>query len=75
MAVVLVFINCELGQKITDAYEQVEITIERSDWYLFPIKTQQMLPMIIANAQQPVELECFGSMKCNREMFKNVGFE
>lgn len=31
--------------------------------------------MIIANAQEPVELECFGSIKCSRDVFKNVGID
>lgn len=75
MALFLVFINCELGQRITDAYERVSIAIEHSDWYLFPNGIQRILPMIIANAQHPVELECFGSIKCNRDVYKNVGIE
>lgn len=75
MALALVFINCELCQRISDAYEQVDITIVQFEWYLFPNDIQRMLPIIIANAQQPVELECFGSIKCGREVFKNVGAE
>lgn len=70
---ILVFISCELGQRMADAFEEIEITIDRCDWYLLPIKTKRTLLMIIANVQQPVEVGCFGSTTCAREVFKNVG--
>ena len=69
---VLTFIACELGQRMSDAFEGIEFTIDQFDWHLFPIEIQQMLPMIMAAAQQPVLLECFGSIACTRETFKKV---
>lgn len=67
-----VLIACELGHRMNSSFERIVFTIEQLDWYLFPIEVQRMLPMIIAIAQQPVTLECFGSIMCNREVFKNV---
>lgn len=67
-----VFIASELGQRITDAFEKIDSTIEKFDWYLFPIEIKQMLPMIIAIAQQPATIACFGSINCTRDVFKNV---
>lgn len=72
IATALVFIACELGQRLGDALEEIDTTVERFDWYLFPIEIKRMLPMIIANAQNAVKLECFGSIHCTRELFKNV---
>lgn len=72
VALLLVFIICELGQRITDAFEEIGFTIQQSDWYLFPIKIKQMLPMIIANAQKPATIECFGSITCARDTFESV---
>lgn len=69
----IVLIACELGQRMSDAFDEMNFTIGQFDCYLFPIEIQRMLPLIIANAQQPVTLECFGSIKCTREVFKNVG--
>lgn len=69
---VIVFIVSELGQRLNNAFEEIDLTIEQFDWYIFPIEIQRMLPMIIANAQQTVSLECFGSIACAREVFKNV---
>lgn len=69
-----VFIICELGQRMNNDFHEIHNTIDRLDWYLFPIKIQRMLPTIIANAQQPILLECFGSITCTRETFKKVSY-
>lgn len=73
IALITVFIACELGQRMNDAFDRIGFTIERSNWYLFPIEVKRMLPMIMSIAQQPVELECFGSITCTREVFRKVG--
>lgn len=71
-AFVAVFIACELGQRMSDAFVEIDITIDRFDWHLFPIEVQRLLPMVMANAQQSVSLECFGSISCGRVVFKSV---
>lgn len=71
----LVFIASELGQRMNDAFERIDTTIDKLDWYLLPIKIKRMLPMVMANTQQPVTLECFGSMACTREIFRKVGIK
>lgn len=68
----LVLISCELGQRMTNAFEKFEVVICELDWLLFPVKLQQMLPPLLIIAQQPVRLECFGSNACVRESFKKV---
>lgn len=67
-----VFIACEIGQQMNDAFEKIYFTVTRFKWYLFPIEIRRLLPIIMANAQQPVSLECFGSIICSREVFKKV---
>lgn len=69
---VLVFIVCELGQSMCNAFDEINVTINQFEWYLFSTEIQRMLPMITANAQQPVLVECFGSIACTRDAFKNV---
>lgn len=71
----LVFVACELGQRIADAFDGIDLTIQQFDWYSFPIEMKQMLPIIILNAQQPVSVACFGSIICTRDVFKNVGID
>lgn len=75
VALALAFIACELGQRMNDAFDKIDIALERSKWYLFPIEIQRLLPMIHAITQQPVSLECFGSITCSRAVFKNVSID
>lgn len=67
-----VFFACEVGQRMTDSFEKINFTMELVDWYLFPNDIKRMFPMILAISQQPVSLECFGSIVCGREVFKKV---
>lgn len=69
---ITVSIACELGQRLDDAFIKIDFTIDQIDWYSLPIEIKRMLPMVIANAQRPVLLECFGNVACTREVFKNV---
>lgn len=68
----MVAIACELGERMSGAFEKIDVTIEKFDWYLFPIGVKRMLPMVMAGTQQPVALECFGSIACSREVFRKV---
>lgn len=44
----------------------------RTNWYRFPIETQKMLLIVMANAQQPILVQGFGNIACTREAFKKV---
>lgn len=69
----LAFVPCEIGERITGAFFGVYDSLnEGLDWYLFPIETQKMLILILINAQAPVTVECFGSISCQRDIFKRV---
>lgn len=68
----LVLISCELGQQMTNAFDKLEVVMCELEWYLFSVKVQQMLPLLLIIAQEPVRLECFGSTACLRESFKKV---
>lgn len=68
----VVMIICELGQRLADAFEQINDEINKFDWYLFPPQVQRLLPIIMIATQQEVELECFGSISGTRETFKRV---
>lgn len=73
IGLVLVFISCELGQRLINAFAKIDYTMDQLKWYLFPNEIKRMLPLIIKIAQEPVSMECFGSIKCTREVFQNVG--
>lgn len=71
-ATATVFIACELSQRLIDAFDKIHLNIDRCAWYLFPKEIKRILPIVIVYAQEPVSLECFGSLICNRDVFKNV---
>lgn len=71
-AFTMVFFCSEIGQRIGNAYDEIDDEIYQLDWYLLPIKIQQIFPTIMINTQQPVYLKCFGSATCSRETFKKV---
>ena len=70
----MAFVVCEFGQRLTDAFNEINDSIETFDWYLFPLELQQMLSIILMVTQQPVELKCFGSISSARENSKKVRF-
>lgn len=63
---------CELGQRISNAFEEIDDVIAQYNWYLFPDKLKRMLPIILMNTQDRVAFECFGSIACSREAFRKV---
>lgn len=68
----LIFISCELGERVCNAFDEIGDTIDQLDWYLLPFEMQQLLPTIILNTKQPVVLQCFGNILCCREVLRNV---
>lgn len=71
-ALSIICIVCELGERMTIAYDEMDCVIQQFSWYLFPIQIQRQLPIVMINAQQSVTLQCFGSIFANRESFKQV---
>lgn len=68
----VIFITCEMNQQLTNDYEDIEYVIGQFDWYLLPADVQRILPIIVINAQQAVNIQCFGSTNANRESFQKV---
>lgn len=68
----LVGFSCEIGQRFTANFSEISDTIDKLNWYKFPIYVQRIWPTIIHVAQQELAIECFGSVLCVREAFKSV---
>lgn len=66
------FVACELGQRASNAFDEINDVIGQFDWYLFPDELKKILPIIMQFAQRPVDVEFFGSISCSREVFKRV---
>lgn len=71
-ALILTYFPCELGERLSNAMEEIKDSIGQFNWYLFPIEIRKVLPTILIGVQQPVEIRFFGSISCNRESFKKV---
>lgn len=67
-----VFFACDLGQRSSDKWNEISLRIDQFKWYMFPNELNQILPTIIATAQQPVEMKCFGSLTLSRQTLKKV---
>lgn len=68
----VVFVACDFGQRISDAFDENYDVICQYKWYLFSDQMKQLLPILLINVQEPVELQFFGTFSCSRETFKMV---
>ena len=64
----------EIGQRLSNGFEGIDDKINQIDWYLLPMEIQRILPTIMINTQQPVFVNCFGSLACSRDTLKRVSF-
>lgn len=71
----LIYVVCELSQRISNAFSDICDAIDTYDWYLYPLELQRMLPLIILPIQKPVVIRCFGCVQCSRRAFKNVSID
>lgn len=69
------YIICELGQRLSDAFEEINELIDQFQWYRFHKNMKRILPTAMIIVQKPVSVECFGSLLCGREVFKKVWCE
>lgn len=67
-----VLFTAEIGQIFGNRFEEIDGKFNELDWYLFPMKIQRMLPIVMINMQQSCLIECFGSLTCSRETLKMV---
>lgn len=63
---------CEFAQRICDAFEEIDDLVGQFCWYTFPDEVLRIYPAAIAFVQQPVYIESFGQIPCNRDSFKVV---
>lgn len=68
----MIFTLCELGERITGRFNEIDNEIFYSDWYTFPMNVQKILPIIINGTQSSIVFRGIGSMECTRESFKRV---
>lgn len=68
----VLFVACEIGQRINLAFDDCPEMVNQCEWYSFPAEVQRIVPLILNFTQQPFVVKCFGSKACDRETFKCV---
>lgn len=66
------FTFCEFGERVKSAFDNIDYDINQLEWYMLPADVVKILPTILINVQQPVEIKCFGSIPCARETYKKA---
>lgn len=67
-----VFLACEVGQRFSNLFEDINDQLDRLNWYLFPLNVQQLLPTILINAQEEVVFGYFGIITASRVQCQKV---
>lgn len=67
-----IFIVCDLGQRTSDDFDELNDETTQLDWYLFSEDIKRILLTILINLQEPVVIEIFGSITNCRDCFKKV---
>lgn len=65
------FIICNYGEHVNSEFEELSDTLYECDWYEFPRKLQNDVPLIMLVTQKPV-LRGSGDIPCSREGFSEV---
>lgn len=72
LALNLIFVTCESGQRASNAFNKMGKIFAEIDWYLLPIQIQRMLPIIMIYSQDTIEIRFFGNISCSRIQFQKV---
>lgn len=70
----VIFLTCEFGQRLANAFEEIDDSIKTFEWNLFSHEIQKLLPTILIVSQKQFVIKCFGSTSALRESFKKVRY-
>ena len=68
----LLVIGCDVNERLTGKFERFDDDLWEQNWYLYPIKLQQMFLIFGLDTQQPVNVRGYGNILCTRETLKKV---
>lgn len=67
-----VFLFCEFGIKVTNAFEEFGDELYQCKWYSFSTETQQMMVTFLAETQDPAFVRGYCNIVCLRDSFKKA---
>lgn len=68
----VIFIFCEIGEKLKSSFNQIDDEFNNLDWYLFPMDGMKIVSMIMIITQKTVALRGYRNIEYDREQFKKV---
>lgn len=69
-----IFAYCEMGERISGSFGEIENLVNEMDWHLFPIQTQRLMLMLLMGTQRSVKFMGYGNFPANRITMKSVSF-
>lgn len=71
-SIIFILIFCEVGEKVSQMFVEIDREIIHIQWFWFPIEVQRYFVIILSFGQKTVCLNGFGSISGSREVFKHV---
>lgn len=71
-ALVVSAIHCEVGERMSNIWVEIDDDINSIEWYLLSTDTRKSIITIMSFTQRPVILDGLGSISGSRELFKKV---
>lgn len=68
----LIFIACELGERASLAFGEIDHMVDQFNSYYFPSDVKKMLPIFMVMVQKPFRMAVFGGTTCGRDSLKQV---
>lgn len=69
---VTLFSFCEFSEIVACQFEIFSEELYQCDWYLATNRLQRMFLVVLANAQQPMDIHGYAGIECTRDTFKKV---
>lgn len=69
---IFIFIACEPGERVTEAFETFNEEFEQCDWYLLQNDVQKLYVMFLLDTKLRINIKCYGNIHCTRETSKKV---
>lgn len=69
---VLIFLICEPGEQVFEAFLQFDEELNQCDWSLLSVEMRRMYLIFLLDTVQPINIHCYDGILCTRNTFKTV---
>lgn len=68
----VIFFYCEIGERVTTAFEEFNDELGSCDWYSFPIDLQRTLSTVMMYTQKHAIIHGYANTPCTRFALSKV---